>query len=112
MKTSSAKNKGRRLVLELREKLLEFAPDLNPQEIFVPASSQPGADLHLSPKAKEIYPYCVECKNVESLNVHKAFEQAKTHQKSEDEVPLLVFKKNRSETMVALRLEDFLKLTR
>ena len=113
MKTIAAKAKGRRLVAYLREKLLEWAADdLKPGDIMVPATSQPGADLWLSPRAKEIYPFCFEAKNTESLNVWAAYEQAKSHQKDPAEIPIVVYSRNRSDVMVSLKLDDFLKLIR
>lgn len=112
MKTRSAKAKGRRLVQHLRDRLLAWAPDLSPDDIYMPTTSQPGRDIFFSPKAQAVYPYAVECKNVERLNTHEAYAQAKTHQKGADEIPLLVFSKNRSDVLVALSLEDFLRLTR
>jgi len=113
MKTQSAKAKGRRLVAYIREKLLEWAPDdLRPGDIEVPATSQPGADLWLSPKAKEIYPFCIEAKNTETIQVWAAYEQAKRHRKDPAEIPLVVYSRNRSDVMVTLKFEDFLRLTR
>lgn len=112
MKTRSAKAKGRRLVQQLKETLLAYAPDLSPDDIYSPTTSQPGRDLFFSPRAQSIYNYAVECKNVEKLNVWDAYAQAKTHVKNEDEIPLVVYSKNRSEVMVTLSLEHFLKLTR
>ncbi len=35
-----------------------------------------GEDIMLSAKARNMFPYSVECKNQETLNVWKAFEQA------------------------------------
>lgn len=112
MKTRSAKAKGKRLVQHLRDRLLAWAPDLSPDDIYMPTTSQPGRDIFFSPKAQAIFPYAVECKNVEKLNVHQAYAQSKTHIKAEGEIPMVVFSKNRSEVLIALSLEDFLKLTR
>lgn len=112
MRPRSAKNKGKRLVKWIRDELLKWAPDLAEDDIYLPTTSQPGRDIFFSPKAQEIYPWAIESKNVEKLNAHKAYEQAKTHVKKEGEIPMVVFSKNRSEVLVALRFEDFLKLTR
>ena len=111
MKISSAKAKGRRLAQAVRDMLLAYAPDIPPQDIAVTPSGVNGPDVTLSARAQETYPYAIECKNCESLNVWKAFEQAKSHQKG-SEIPLLIFSKNRSDVMIALRFDDFLRLTR
>ncbi|MNJ94782.1 hypothetical protein D3C87_124850 [compost metagenome] len=116
MKTSSAKAKGRRACQEVKEAFHEWAPDLKDDDIIVTPSGVPGEDLRLSPAARDIYPYVVECKNVEKLNVHEAYQQAAQHWikrgMNESEYPLLAFKKNRSDLFVMLSLKDFLKLTR
>lgn len=116
MKTASAKAKGRRAAQELKEALLSWAPDLKDDDIVVTPSGVPGEDLTLSPKARETYPYCVEVKNVEKLNVHEAYEQAVAHWKKRgakaEETPVLFFKRNKTPMKVVLTLEHFLKLTR
>lgn len=114
MNIHSCKAKGRRACLELAELLLKYCPDLKPDDIRVTSSSACGEDILLSPKAREIYPYAIEVKNVEKLNVWKAYEQARTHLKQTPEriVPILAFKRNRSDMLVCLNVEDFLWLTR
>lgn len=116
MKTASAKAKGRRCAAELRDTLLEWAPDLKPDDIVVTSSGDTGEDLKLSPAARAVYPYVVECKNVEKLNVHEAYAQAVSHWQSrgsnKEEFPVLFFKRNHTDMKVVLSLEHFLKLTR
>lgn len=110
MKIQSCKQKGRRAAQELQEALLSYAPDLTENDIRVTSSSVPGPDLLLSEAALKKYPLAVEVKNVESLNVWKAFEQAKTHAEGSNLKPLLAFKRNRSDLMVCLKASDFLWL--
>ena len=113
MKTSSCKAKGRRAAQETKDMLLKYAPDLKPDDILVTSSGVTGEDLVLSPAAQEIMPYTFECKNVEKLNVWDGLKQAASHAlKKPQAIPLLVFRRNRSDLYVALKLEDFLKLTR
>jgi hypothetical protein len=111
MLTSSCKSKGRRAAQELQEKLLAAQPDLTHNDIRVTPSSVTGPDLMMSEAALKKYPYAVEVKNVEKLNVWAAFEQAKSHAVGTDLKPVLFFKRNRSEMLVVLRVEDFLWLT-
>lgn len=108
MKTSSAKAKGRRCAKELKEKLLFNFPDLEPDDIRVTPSGVTGPDLQLSPKAKKKFPFAIECKNVEKLNIWKALEQSESH--TNHDTPLLVFTRNRSNMYVSLSLEEFLSL--
>jgi hypothetical protein len=116
MKTSSAKAKGRRAAQELKDALLEWAPDLTSDDIIVTSSGDTGEDLKLSPRAREVYPYVFECKNVEKLNVHEAYDQAVSHWQSRgsksEEFPILAFKRNNTPMKVVVSLEHYLKLTR
>ena len=113
MRTSSCKAKGRRLCLKVKEELHTWAPDLQPDDIMLPAGSQPGRDIHLSPAAKALYPLAIECKMQESLNIWAALKQAQTHAEGSTDVPLLCFSRNREpKVYVALDLQDFLKLIR
>lgn len=111
MKTSSAKQKGKRLVVKTKEMLLEMAPDLVSDDIMVPASSSPGDDLKLSPAAQKVYPLVFEMKNTEKINVWAAYAQACTHVK-DDRKPVVVYAKNNTEPMITLKLAHFLWLIR
>lgn len=111
MRTSSAKAKGRRCAVETKELLELYAPDLRPGDIEVTSSGATGEDLKLSPAAREIYPLAIECKNVESLNIWAAYEQACSHVK-DDRYPVVFYRRNRSDLMVTLKAEHFMKLTR
>lgn len=112
MKTASCKAKGRNASQLVRDSLYKWAPDLRPGDIEVTPSSVTGEDLKLSPAAREVYPYVWEVKCQEALNIWAALEQAKSHQKDPSHVPVLAFKRNRTEMYVAITLEHFLKLTR
>lgn len=109
MKTKSAKAKGRKLAALVRAKILEMAPDLEGGDVLVTPSGVTGEDVFLSPRAKSRFPFAVECKNQERVNVWDAFEQAKTHPKC-GETPLLVICRNRTEPLAVLSLDAFLKL--
>lgn len=109
MKSRSAKAKGRRLQDFIRELLLEHFSDLEEDDIKTAIMGEGGTDLKLSPAARRLFPYSVEAKNQEKLNIWGALEQAKENCK-EGTDPMVVFKRNRSEAFVALKLRDFLKL--
>ena len=59
-----------------------------------------GEDIMLSAKARNMFPYSVECKNQETLNVWKAF----VYQ------PLLIIKKNRKEPLAVVEANHFIEL--
>ncbi len=107
MKTSSAKAKGRRAAVALKQALLAYIHELSPDDLIITLSSVNGPDLQLSPRAQEYLPFVFECKNQESLNIWSALAQAKSHIKSQ-EIPVVVFTRNRTDLYVALKLSDFL----
>ena len=107
MKTSSAKAKGRKLqqwfaaimvkTLNLHEEDLESRP----------MGSQ-GEDIIMGRESREKFPYSIECKNQEAVNVWKAYEQASTNCKGYE--PLVVIKRNRSKPLVLVDAEHFVSL--
>jgi hypothetical protein len=111
MKTSSCKAKGRKACQEAKDLLHKYAPDLRPGDIEITSSGACGEDLKLSPAAREKYPLVVEVKSQESIQIWAALEQAESHGIGHpDQVPVLFFRRNRSELYVALLAEDFVKL--
>ncbi len=111
MKTSSAKAKGRRACSELKDALMKYAPSLEEGDIEVTSSGATGEDLKLSPAARREYPYVIEVKNQEGINIWASLRQAESHSKDAARIPLLAFKRNNTEMYVALKLEHFLCLT-
>ena len=113
MKPQSAKAKGRRFQQEVRDAVLATFPALEPDDVRSTSMGASGADLQLSPAARRVFPYHVEAKNVEALNVHKALQQAEAGAaKAGQGVPLLAFRRNNTGAYVALSLTHFLDLVR
>lgn len=111
MRTSSAKAKGRRLAARVKEALVMWAlPSLHSDDVIVTSSGETGEDIKLSPKAREIYPFAIECKNQESISIWACLKQAASN--AGNYYPLLVFSRNREDVYVALKLTDFLNLYR
>ena len=108
MKTSSAKAKGRRLQQKVRDLLLETFTELEPDDIRSTSMGVSGEDLQLSPAARKLIPFAIECKNQEQLNIWKSMEQAESN--CEGLTPLLVFKRNDTKIYAALEISDFLNL--
>ena len=92
MKTASAKAKGRALqkwfVELLVKKLLLDEEDIESR----PMGSQ-GEDVIMGKQTRQIFPYSIECKNQEKLNVWDAYDQATENCKGYE--PIVVMKKNR-----------------
>ena len=107
MKPQSAKAKGRRLQQQFRELLIEEL-GIHPEDIESRSMGAGGEDLIMARAAREKFPYSIECKNVEKLNVWEAYKQASEN--SKDYEPIVVMKKNNHKTLVVLDAEKFVKL--
>lgn len=110
MKPSSAKAKGRKLQQAVRDLLLSNAPELEPDDIRSTSMGASGEDLLLSPAARKVFPFSIECKNRENINIWASLEQAASNAKNN--TPLLCFKRNKTIIYAALPLEDLIKLLR
>ena len=107
MKPQSAKAKGRRLQQQFRELLIEEL-GIHPEDIESRSMGAGGEDLIMARAAREKFPYSIECKNVEKLNVWEAYKQAEEN--SKDYEPVVVMKKNTHKTLVVLDAEHFVKI--
>lgn len=65
-----------------------------------------GEDILLSPAAREMVPFSIECKNVERIDIWKAIAQAGGRKHP----PLVVFRKNLTQPHVALPFAVFVDL--
>ena len=108
MKPSSCKGKGRRLQNFLKEKLHNYFPTLREGDVKTAVMGESGEDIILSPAARDLIPFSFECKNQERLNIWESLSQSEEN--SGDYIPAVVFKRNRSNTYIALDLEEFLKI--
>ena len=107
MKTSSAKAKGRRLQQWFRDLLIEKL-DIHPEDIESRSMGAGGEDLIMARAAREKFPYSIECKNQESVNLWKSYDQAQEN--SKDYEPVVVLKRNNSKPLVLVDAEYFVKL--
>jgi len=109
MNVRSAKAKGRRLAERFRQLILALERTLTIDDVFVNPSSLNGEDLLLSPKAREIFPFAVECKNQERIDIWSAIAQAEGHAEGTERVPIVVFSRNHAKDYVICEAETFLK---
>ena len=105
MKTQSAKAKGRNLQKWVVNKLIEEF-DIHPEDIKSCSMGAGGEDVVMARAAREKFPFSVECKNVEKLNVWDAYEQAKANSSGYE--PIVVMKKNHKKPLVVLDAEHFI----
>jgi hypothetical protein len=107
MRVQSAKAKGRRLQQWVRDKLIEML-DVHPEDIESRSMGAGGEDLIMARAARQKFPYSIECKNVEKLNVWEAYEQAQAN--SGDYEPIVVMKKNGKKPLVVVDAEYYIQL--
>ena len=107
MKTQSAKAKGRRFQQWVRDLLIEKL-EVHPEDIESRSMGAGGEDLIMSRSAREKFPYSIECKNQESLNIWKSYEQAQ--QNSGNYEPIVVLKRNNVKPLVLVDADYFVEL--
>ena len=108
MKPRSAKNKGKRLQNKVRDLILEKLQQLEEDDVRSTTMGDSGEDVLLSPAARKLFPFSVECKNQEKLNIWSSLEQAENN--SNNHIPLLIFKRNRTKTYAVLEFDKLLEL--
>ena len=106
MRTSSRKSKGRRLQKQFRELLIEKL-DIHPEDIESRSMGAGGEDLIMARAARAKFPFSIECKNNERLNIWAAWDQANNNKGIYD--PLVVIKKNGVGPLVVVDAENFLE---
>jgi len=107
MKTQSAKAKGRKLQQWVRDQIIEQL-EVHPEDIESRSMGAGGEDLIMARAARQRFPFSVECKNVEKLNVWDAYEQAKSN--SNDYEPIVIMKKNQKKPLVVVDADFFISL--
>lgn len=111
--TASRKAKGRRLQQEVVKEILGlFLKELTARDVKSTPMGVSGMDVQLSEEASRLFPFAVECKSQEKLNIWDALEQAQSENRDNDLTPLVVFKRNRSKVYCALELKDLIRLIR
>ena len=108
---ASRKAKGRRLQQAVRQDLVEYL-GIDPGDILSTGMGQSGCDLYLSPAARTIFPFGVECKAQERIALPAWWQQCTRNAAAEGVAPLLVLKQSRREPLAVLRWEDLLSLLR
>lgn len=108
---ASRKQKGRLLQQQTRDAIMATFSELTMGDVESTSMGASGVDLKLSPFARTVFPFSVECKAQEALNLWKAWEQAQTNVMKNTN-PLLVIKKSRKPALAVLELTTFLSLLR
>jgi hypothetical protein len=106
LKPRSAKAKGKRLQNWTRDLLLENFP-LEKDDVRSTTMGDTGEDVQLSPRARQLIPFQIECKNKAHVSVYSWYSQARTHGPHE---PLLVIKEDDAEPLVVVDAKTFFNL--
>jgi len=107
MKPSSAKAKGRRFQQWVRDQLIEKL-DVHPEDIESRSMGSQGEDIIMARAAREKFPFSIECKNRQALNVWKSYEQAEAN--SGDYEPIVFIKRNNQKPLVVVDAEYFIRI--
>lgn len=106
MNVRSAKNKGVRLQNWVKEMLrAKYKNELEDDDILSATMGQTGADIILSPAARKLIPFSIECKNQEKYGgIYNIMAQAASQDKG---MPLGVLKMNRKDPLVVIDARYF-----
>ena len=107
MKPQSAKSKGRKFQQWVRDLLIEKL-DIHPEDIESRSMGAAGEDIMMARSARNLFPFSIECKNQQSLNIWKAYEQSEEN--SGDYEPIVFLKRNNTKPMVLVDAEYFVGL--
>jgi len=109
MRPRSAKAKGKRFQNQITKLFHKaFGGLLEEGDIKSTTMGEHGVDIQLSPAAKKLIPYAVECKCQEKLNIWSALEQAENN--ANGSIPVVFFKRNRSKSYAVVEAEHFIDL--
>lgn len=107
-KTQSRKAKGRRAQQEVAERLKQFLGVSDNDIKSLPMGSQ-GTDIWMSEAVLEKLPLAIEVKNQESIQIWAAIAQAEANA-APGTMPMVAFKRNRTEMHAVMKFEDLLHL--
>ena len=109
--SKSAKQKGRLGQNEIRDKLLETFPELEPDDIKGCVMGDTGEDIQLSPAARKMLPLSIEVKRRKTglQTAYNYMEQASSHSKGE---PVVCYRADRKPWLVMVGLDHYAQLLR
>ena len=106
MKTQSAKAKGRKLQNWVRDKLIEIL-SIHEEDVESRSMGASGEDLIMAQTARKKFPYYIECKNQERINIWNAYQQSNTNSGKYE--PILFIKRNKHKPLVVVDAEHFIR---
>ena len=107
VKPQSAKAKGRRVQQWFRDLLINKL-DIHPDDIESRSMGAGGEDLIMARAARKKFPYSIECKNQEKINIWKSYFQEQENSKEYE--PIVVIKRNNHKPLLLVDAEHFIDL--
>lgn len=107
MLPASSKAKGRNFQKWVRDLILKTFPSLEPDDVKSTSMGAGGEDIQLSPAARRLFPYQIECKSKATSQIHTYYEQAKTHGKHE---PIVFVKMDRKEPLAIVSADHYMDI--
>ena len=109
IKVSSAKAKGRRLQQWVRNYLHSNLKGIEKDDVTSTPGGVNGPDIGLSPLARKLFPWTVECKSRSSFSIYEALEQAERNL-IKNTKPIAILKGDRKQPLALLYAEDLLEI--
>lgn len=112
---ATRKAKGRKLQQNVAERIRKLF-ELSELDVRSTSMGAQGVDIQLSNAATKVFPFAIECKCVEKVNLWEAWAQACSHavdhNKSNELTvePLLVIKKSHKKAIAVVDLDIFLSI--
>ena len=112
IKPRSAKNKGSQLQKDFCELIASitgstYIPGDDDSQIKSRPMGLSGLDIVMDKETRQKFPYSVECKNQESLNLLDAIEQARSNELEDTDWLVVHRRKNLKEDVVIMSVEAF-----
>lgn len=108
---ASAKAKGRRLQQWVRDWLRENLKGVEDDDIQSVPGGVNGPDISLSPLARRVFSWTVECKSRgATISAYGPLEQAESNL-LDNTKPVAILKQDRKEPIAVLYAKDFLEMT-
>jgi len=104
----SRKAKGRKAQQDVAAKILETFPDLTERDVVSQPMGSNDEDIRLSETAFRKFPYAIEVKAQEKLNIWAALKQSE--QPNRNGTPIVMFKRSRSPMYVCLTIDNFFNI--
>ena len=107
---ATRKAKGRRLQQNVVNTILKWFPKLTERDVKSVPMGKSGEDIELSTAAIKYFPFAVEVKCQEKLNIWAALEQAEGENRDKNLIPMVIFKRNRSKIYCAFEFDKLIEI--